>query len=328
MIRALHRSPNGVIQEGVDMKKIEAWVRAGEGVSWVDFEGEAADVAEPILSQTFGFHPLAVDDALVESHVPKVDDWGDYLYIVLHEVAFDAESHTLWTIELDAFLGVGYLVTHHDVPIEALQRVWNRCLRADERPLRAGADHLFYQIVDEVVAGSMPVVEAMDEELDRVEDQILGEPTPGTVERIFTLKRAMLQLRRTIGPQREVVNKLARDQYKPIDAGDRVYFRDVYDHLVRLHDINESLRDQASSALETYLSAVNNRLNEVLKTLTLITTLFLPASFVAGFFGMNIFLAERPVDVSPGSPLMVVGILAMLITPLTLYLWVRRRGWL
>ena len=117
-------------------------------------------------------------------------------------------------------------------------------------------------------------------------------------------------------------------EYKPIDAGDRVYFRDVYDHLVRLHDINESLRDQASSALETYLSAVNNRLNEVLKTLTLITTLFLPASFVAGFFGMNIFLAERPVDVSPGSPLMLVGLAAMLITPLTLYLWVRRKGWL
>ena len=190
------------------------------------------------------------------------------------------------------------------------------------------ADRLLYQIVDEMVSGSMPVVEAMDEELDRIEDQILGEPTPHTVERIFTLKRAMLQLRRTIGPQREVVNKLARDQYKSIDAGDRVYFRDVYDHLVRLHDINESLRDQASSALETYLSAVNNRLNEVLKTLTVITTLFLPASFVAGFFGMNIFLAQRPVDVSVGSPLMLVGVAAMLITPLTIYLWVRRRGWL
>lgn len=328
MIRTMYRPPEGRVRTGLSLEEVGTLLGEGSGVLWVDFEGEADEAAEPILRQTFGFHPLAVDDALVESHVPKVDDWDDYLYVVLHEVDFEAESRTLRSDELDSFLGKSFLVTHHDGPIDALSRVWDRCLRNDERPLRAGADHLFYQIVDEVVAATMPVVEAMDEELDRIEDQILGDPAPQIVERIFTLKRSMLQLRRTLGPEREVVNKLARDEYDVIDRWDRVYFRDVYDHLVRLHDINESLRDQASSALETYLSAINNRLNEVLKTLTIITTLFMPASFVASFFGMNIFLASRPEDVSVGTPWMIVGLAAMIITPLGIYIWVKRRGWI
>jgi magnesium transporter len=327
VIRTLFRPAEGKGQFGLTVAEAASRRNEPGVLVWVDFEGESIEVCEPILRNTFGFHPLAVDDALRETHISKIDDWGDYLYIVLHEVSYRAEGADLSHTEVDCFLGPGYLVTHHDHPVESVSRIWGRCQR-EERPLQGGADHLLYELTDEMATQLMPVAEAMDEELDSIEDQILGQARQEVLERIFSLKRAMLRLRRVIAPQREVLNKLARDEYRAVDAKDRVYFRDVYDHLVRLHDINESLRDQASSALETYLSAVNNRLNEVLKTLTVITVLFMPATFVTSFFGMNILLASRPVDVSPGTVLFVVGMAAMVMAPLGIYLWVRRRGWI
>jgi len=174
----------------------------------------------------------------------------------------------------------------------------------------------------------MPVVEEIDEAIELVEDRIFDRPTQSLLEQLFGLKRALLHLRRIITPQREVVNRLARDTYAVIDAEDRVFFRDVYDHLVRLHDINESLRDLVSGALDAYLSAVNNRMNEVMRTLTIITTLFMPVSFIAGFFGMNFFQPVVPLDIWTGEPAFIVTAMAMLIVPVGLYLWIRRRAWM
>ena len=184
--------------------------------------------------------------------------------------------------------GRQYIVTHHDETIPALEKVWLAAQR-DDRHVKNGADHLLYKLVDEVVASYMPVVEEMDEAIDDTEDQIFVTATPHILERLFQFKRATITLRRIISPQREVLNRLARDDYKVIDAKDRIYFRDVYDHLVRLYDITESIRDLVGGALDTYLSVINNRMNDIMKTLTLITTLFMPISFVAGFFGMNFF---------------------------------------
>jgi magnesium transporter len=170
----------------------------------------------------------------------------------------------------------------------------------------------------------------MDNEIDWVEDEVFKDPEPSMVQRIFTLKRATLHLRRVMSPLREVLNRLARDDYAIIDARDQVYFRDVYDHLVRLHDISESLRDLVGGVLDTYLSVVNNRMNEIMKTLTLITTMFMPISFLAGFFGMNFFAPEPTsplnswVGVSPFIPIFAVFVL----TPLLMFLWMRRRRWM
>ena len=167
-------------------------------------------------------------------------------------------------------------------------------LPARRAPSAKRAGHLLYWLADELVADYMPVVEAVDEAIDQIEDQVFDNPEPSLLEQIFALKRALLHLRRIIAPQREVLNKLARGDYAVIDAEDRVFFRDVYDHLVRLYDIAESLRDLVGSALDTYLSVVNNRMNEVMKTLTVITTLFMPISFLVGFFGMNFFQVTIP----------------------------------
>jgi magnesium transporter len=218
-----------------------------------------------------------------------VDDWGQYLYLVLPAIVLDnKDGGHLDSLELDAFLGHNYLVTHHDQPIASVDHVWQTYLR-DQRHLEKDVDHLLYRLVDELAAGYMAVIEELDDAIEATQDEVFEKPTTVTLETIFTLKRALIALRRILTPQREVLNKLARGDYAVIDAQDRVFFRDVYDHLVRMHDITESMRDPVGGAVDTYLSIINNRMNDIMKTLTVITTLFMPISFVASFFGMNFF---------------------------------------
>jgi len=310
------------------LEELAPALRDDSGLLWVDLVGESPEVCAPILRDTFGFHPLAVDDALEESHVPKVDDWGQYIYLVLHAVVFDPlNDEPLTTLELDMFLGRNYLVTYQAQPLVAVGRVWTACQR-DERHLQHGAGHLLYKLADELVADYMPAIERIDEAIDQIEDQVFDNPTQSMLASIFVLKRALLHLRRIIAPQREVLNKLARGDYAVIDAEERIFFRDVYDHLVRLYDIAESLRDLVGSALDTYLSVVNNRMNEVMKTLTVITTLFLPITFLVGFFGTNFFQPVAPLNAFTDHPAFVLFMASMLVLPVGMYVWMRKRAWM
>jgi magnesium transporter len=313
------------LRTDVSPAELEGVLASNRGVLWVDFDGEPPDVCEPIL-RTFGFHHLPIDDALRQTHVPKVDDWGEYLYIVLNALRLvkDGDSYESEIDELDVFLGEHYIITHHDQPWPAVEITWEACQR-DQRHLQDGPDHVLYRLLDTLVAGYMPVVEDIDQRLDVIEDQVFDRPSPEILEKIFTLKRVLLAMRRILLPQREVLNKLARDDYRVIDPKDRVFFRDIYDHLVRLHDLNESLRDLVGSALDSYLSVVNNRLNEVMKTLTLITTVFMPITFLTGFFGMNFFEPTAGLIhwTARGAFLLTMAVLAVL--PVGMYTWLRRR---
>jgi len=327
MIRALYFENEKLISTDLPKENFPEALRNPNTLLWVDFQGESPESSESILLETFNFHPLAVEDAVHQSHVPKVDDWDNYLYIALIAMDYDTRSGDLETIELDAFLGGNYLVTHHDLPIPALERAWQTCQK-DERHRKSGADHFLYLLTEELTGDFMHTVEQVDEEIETLEDEIFGKPDRDTVQRVFTLKRSTIHLRRSLSPMREVLNKLARDDYAVIDSKDRIYFRDVYDHFVRLHDIAEGLRDLVGGVLDTYLSVVNNRMNEVMKTLTFITTLFMPISFVAGFFGMNFF---QPVSKQlipwTSNPAFIVTMLVVAITPIGMAIWMRRRGW-
>jgi magnesium transporter len=328
MIRTLFIAPRSPLNAAYPQEKIKEALHKKDGLLWVDFSNEPDQNCEPILREVFGFHPLAVDDALQETHTPKVDDWGDYIYIVLNALVYEetAIDGMLNTHELDVFLGKNYVVTHHDEQIEAIEQVWNACQR-DPRHTSNGADHLLYRIIDYMVADYMPIVEKLDDEIDVIEDQVFNKPTTETLEHIFTLKRSLLGMRRVITPQREVLNKLARDDYQIIDSHDRVFFRDVYDHLVRLQDLNESMRDMLSGTLDIYLSVVNNRMNDVMKTLTVITTLFMPISFIAGFFGMNFFEPVAHLTKWTGVPAFLIMLLVVILTPTFMFTWMRRKMW-
>jgi magnesium transporter len=327
MIRSLYYAPGQSIQKDLPPERFSELIQNPQSLLWVDFVGEPSETSLPIL-EDFKFHPLAIEDALLETHSPKLDDWGDYLYIVLNYMNTEQKGDT-WDTEvdeLDIFLGENYIITHHDFPIAAVEETWAACDR-DERTVQGGPDHLLYKIADYLVAQYMPAVEKIDDAIDQIEDQVFNRPEPRTLEKLFALKRILLAMRRIIIPQREVLNKLARDDYKVIDPRDRIFFRDIYDHLVRLHDLNESLRDLVGGALDTYLSVINNRMNEIMKTLTVITTIFMPLTFVTGFFGMNFFEPLGNLKHWTTNPVFYITMAIMVLLPFGMYMWMRRRTW-
>ena len=327
MIRSIFFSPGKPTRKDIPPNEFPRLIRDRRGLLWVDFISEPPETTLPIL-QSFNFHHLAIDDALQETHAPKIDDWGEYLYIVLNYMHL-VKATDPWDTEideLDIFLGRNYVITHHDNPVVSIDETWNMCQR-DPRYAKDGPDHLLYKIIDATVMNYMPIIEKIDEEIDWIEDQVFDRPSSQTLARLFTLKRVLLAMRRILLPQREVLNKMARDDYQVIDQKDRVFYRDIYDHLVRLHDVNESLRDLVGGAMDTYLSVINNRMNEVMKTLTIITTLFMPLTFVTGFFGMNFFAANPPYE-GWTLPTVFYGTLGlMLLTPVFMFFWMRRRTW-
>ena len=327
MIRSLYYLPGQPIQKDLPPERFREVIQNPEAVLWVDFISEPPEICQPILEE-FGFHPLAIDDALQETHVPRLDDWGEYLYIVFNYMDMDLNGVD-WEAqldELDVFLGKNYIVTHHDHRVTAVDDTWVVCDR-DERNVQAGADHILYRIADNLMANYMPMVEKIDEAIDQIESQVFERPAPTTLEKLLEIKRVLVAMRRIISPQREVLNNLARDDYPVMDQKDRVFFRDIYDHLVRLHDLNESLRDLTGSVMDTYLSVINNRMNEVMKTLTVITTIFMPLTFVTGFFGMNFFEPLGNLTAWTRDLVFYITMAMMVVLPAGMYIWMHRRTW-
>jgi len=179
MIRSLYFVPGNPIRKDIPAHEFPQLTQNRQGLLWVDFVNEPPEICLPIL-QSFGFHPLAIDDALQETHVPRLDDWGDYLYIVLNymNVTRDGDGWDSHVDELDIFLGPNYIVTHHDEPVAAIEETWISCDR-DSRTLEEGADHLLYKIADYLAADYMPVVEKIDDAIDQIEDQVFDRPRPG-----------------------------------------------------------------------------------------------------------------------------------------------------
>lgn len=327
MIRALYRTQAGSINTDLAVADFADALQDSEGLLWVDLGAEASAACRPILEDIFGFHPLAVDDALEETHVPRVDDWGSYLYLSVRAIDPRQDpGHLLQTIELDMFLGRNYVVTHHSQPVAALECAWTLAQRG-EHPLSRDTSYLLYRLVDEIASDYILAAENIDDGINEIEDRLFERAEPALLERVFAVKRDLLHLRRIIAPQREMVNKLARGDFAVIEPAARIYFRDVYDHFVRLYDIVENLRDLTGSALEIYLSVVNNRMNDTMKTLTIITTLFMPISFLTGFFGMNFFQPAADMPRWTGWPVFLLLMAVMVLLPTSMYVWIRRRMW-
>jgi magnesium transporter len=330
-LRAVYRSGAGELHLDWPVARLDEALHDPHGVLWLDIEshnGDEAPEVESLLLETFGFHGLAIEDALRESHLPKIDDWGDYLYMVFHGTAVDEANDALRLTELDVFIGANYLVTYHTEPLSFLDDDRLSIERNPRDRLRHGADHLLFHFLDRAVDQALTVIEYLDERVDEIQNQVIENPVQENLPEIFRIKRSAIHLHKIFGPQREVLNRLARDPYKPIRAEHRIYFRDVYDHVVRMHDISESLRDLIAGTLETYLSVVSNRTNEIMKTLTMVTVMFLPMSFLAGFFGMNFFgetLAfQTPL---PRGLLFVLTLVIMSLSPLVMWRHARKRRW-
>jgi magnesium transporter len=331
VLRIMYRDAAGAIHLDWPSDRLGEALQEPKGTLWVDLENpESAGVqdAEALLRDVFGFHPLAVDDALQESHIPKIDDWGEYLYLVFHGTTIDERTDELQLQELDVFLGPNYVVTYHTEPLSFLDDDRKLIERDPRDRLQHGADHLLFRFLERAVDQSLQVIEYLDDRVDSIQNQVIENPRSRTLQTIFRVKRAAIRLHKIFGPQREVLNRLARDPYQPIQAKHRVYFRDVYDHVTRIHDISESLRDLIAGTLETYLSVMSNRTNDIMKMLTLVTVMFMPMSFLVGFFGMNFFgetLAfQTPL---PKAILFVGSLLVMCVSPSLMWIYARRKKW-
>lgn len=289
MLRSVFRPTDGPLRYDLDLNQMRQALEAGEGLLWVSLEQAGTEEIDAVLGGIFRFHTLTIEDCRSRSYQsPKVDIFDAYLFLVVHGLRPDFPLDRLDTRELDIFLGTHYVVTSHQAaempPLDAL---WRR-LDLDERLTRRGADFLCYAILDELVDEFLPLLDQLDEQLDGLGDQaVLGKPSQDLLEQVLALKHGIATLRRVTAPQREVLNRLSRDDLSLIQPRHRIYYRDVYDHLVRVHDLSDAIRDVATGTLETYLSATSNRLNEVMKALTIVSTIFLPLSFLAGVYGMN-----------------------------------------
>lgn len=259
-----------------------------EALVWVSLQHPTDEEIISILRDTFHFHPLAIEDSMSTGYqVPKIDDFVSYLFLIAHAVKPGGSLGSLETMELNIFLGKNYLVTcFREESMPPVDATW-KMLEKDERLYQHGADFLCHAILDNLVDEYMPLLDQMDEEIDWLEDQVVSTPDPTTLERILNLKHAIMQLRRIISPQRELVNRLSRDEFPMIDSQSRIYYRDIYDHLVRIQDLTDSIRDIISGAMDIYLSSTSLKLNNIVKALTIVSTIFLPMSFITGVFGMN-----------------------------------------
>lgn len=289
-----------------------------DGGVWLDVNAPCEeDLAW--LERTYHFHPLTIDDIRNFNQRAKVEAYNGYLFLSFSIAV--RENGELHAHEMEAFLGPDFLVTVHREPLEAVAAVCDHFTKQNHanstRP-----DFVLYMIADHMVDRYFPLLDEMEDEIDALEDQILENATQATLHRIFALKQQLVFLRKMAAPMRDVMNTLAGTRYGLVDEHTALYFRDVYDHLVRIYDLVETSRDLLGNSLDAYLSTVSNRLNEVMKRLTLIATIFMPISFLAGLGGMN--FEQIPFDNPIAFGVLIVFVL---LVPTSMLLWFWRNRW-
>ena len=270
-----------------------AWLNPAAGVYvWVDLA--APSIPEGlILSDTFNFHKLSVEDAMSARQYPKAEAYDGYLYVILHGIDYQKGEHCFATHDVDFFVGPNYLVTVHDGDSLSINELRDHATR-NPRILSEGPVSLLHRIVDAMVDSYRPQMDKLEERIDELEKAIFDKPDPQLVRRILDQKRQISGLRRIVTPQRDVIARLARRDFVDVSTEMSFRFRDVYDHLVRIADDSLMSQDRITGMLDAHLSNVSFRLNEVMKVLTLVTVLFMPPTLIAGVWGMNVPLPHLP----------------------------------
>jgi magnesium transporter len=266
-----------------------------ESVSWVDVQGLGSEDVLQRLGQVFNLHPLVLEDVVNVPQRPKVEDYQDQLLIITRMVTLKENAAGFVNEQVSFVLGKHYLLTVQEEPkYDCFGSVRDR-IRTSRGTLRQlGPDYLAYTLLDSIIDGFFPVLEAYGERIEALEDEVITSPTRQTLDKIHQVRRELLTLRRSIWPQREAINSLIRDSCVLISHDVQIHLRDCYDHVVQLLDMVETYRELASSLMDVYLSSVSNKMNEIMKTLTVISTIFIPLTFVAGVYGMNFNTEKSP----------------------------------
>ncbi|MDX1622522.1 MAG: magnesium/cobalt transporter CorA [Gemmatimonadota bacterium] len=299
-----------------------AWPPDDGSRLWLDLQAPT-DEEFAILEEPFGFHPLAIEDCLTPEHQPKVEDFGPYLFLIFRGIDFAAPEDELRTLKLAAFLGPGFLVTYHRAPLRSVGAIRDKYAAGGRARFR-GLDYLLYEILDRMVEFYFPALETVDGEIEKIEEELFADPSDETLDRILAAKRRSLEIKRTLDPHREVFSRLGRGEYEEIDPATVTFYRDLYDSSYRLVEVADGYRDLLTGALDAYLSVVSQRLNEVMKVLTIFATIMLPLTFIAGVYGMNFeYMPEL------GWRYGYFAVWGVMLAVAGSLLWFfRRRGWL
>jgi magnesium transporter len=253
---------------------------------WVDIEGQPDEQAQHIVRDVFKFHPHAIEDCFGAREHPKIVSYDSYVYVITHGLSASSTPERPETIELDAFISKRYLVTYHAKPSRSVGQVIDLVKRSGDL-LRRGPAAVLHAVLERQADGIEDVIDGIDESIAELEDRVVVRPKPGDLRVLLRLRRAILQLRRWMTRQRDVVMQLARNEFSLSGPQEMMAFRDVYDHLQRFSDLLENYRELTTSVQEAYLTMTSNRLNEVMKFLTVFTSVLMPLTVLAGIWGMN-----------------------------------------
>lgn len=301
-----------------------------ESISWVDIGGLGDEQTWQQLKRVFNLHPLALEDIIHVPQRPKMEEFEDQIVIIARMVSLREDGRSLLTEQISLVVGKHYLLTVQEEPYyDCLQFVRER-LQSNRSPIRkAGVDYLVYALLDAIIDGFFPILEMYGELIEDLEAEVVTAPTARTLERIYQIKRELLEIRRAIWPQRDAINALIRDSSDLINHDVRIYLRDCYDHAVQVLDIVETYRELASSMTDVYLSSISNRMNEVMKTLTIISSIFIPLTFIAGIYGMNFNPEASPFNMpelnSYWGYVATLAVMVIIAIGMIIFFW--RRGW-
>jgi magnesium transporter len=290
---------------------------------WLDIQGPVEEDLN-LLEKVFGFHHLTIEDIQHQDQRPKLDEYPGYTFIVLFTATLGKDGSVNFR-EHHMFVSKDYLVTVHDEPAEILVELAARVRRNPELT-RGNPGFLTYLVIDQLVDSLFPVLESLDEQIDNLEDKILEKATPELLAEIYKLKHQVIELRKFIGAQRDLFQRLITHSMDVHGDELTLYWRDVHDHLIRQYETVDSLRDLLTGAMDVYLSTVSNRLNITMKALTVIASIFLPISFLTGFYGMNFLFLTGTLETPTQA--FFIGVGTMVLSVLVQLYFFKRRGWL
>ena len=327
VIRAFAYGPEEFIEQDVEDLESLRSLMGKWPVVWVNVDGLGDAETIRKLGEVFDLHRLVLEDVVNVPQRPKVEQYGDSLFLVTRMTIL---GDRLEAEQVSAYLGKGVVLTFQERQGDCLDSVRNRIRKATGRIRTQGPDYLAYAILDAVIDNYFPILEEFGERIEALEAVVIDRPSPAVISQIHSAKRDLLTLRRAIWPQREALNWLLRETSPAITEDTRLYFRDCYDHVSQIIDMIETFRELASGLVDAYQSSVSNKMNEVMKVLTIIATIFIPLSFVAGLYGMNFDSEKSPLNMPElswywGYPL-ALGLMGAMAIGLLVFFW--RRGWL
>jgi len=282
----------------MEIKKVEDCfsLKRKPSISWINVDGlHEVDLIEK-LGKSFDIHPLVLEDILNTDQRPKMEDFEKYIFFALKMLYIDEKTHEIHSEQVSLILGNNFVISFQEAVGDVFDSLRERIRGSKGRIRKMGADYLAYSLIDAIVDNYYVILEKIGEKIENMQEDIIKNPDPKTLQHIYKLKRDMIYLRKSVWPLREVLNGLLREESKLIKKSTHIYLRDLYDHTIQVIDTIETYRDMVSGMLDIYMSSISNRMNEVMKVLTIFAAIFIPLTFIAGVYGMNFKTENNPLN--------------------------------